>query len=151
MLKESAFFCDFGDDLLDLIAACTKTEHFNGGSYLIRVGERSETFYLIRHGSVALELVAPPKGRLVLQTVHEGDVVGWSWLVPPFRWVYDARAISLVRTLTFDARRLHALCETNHELGYRLLSRFVKVLSGRVMAARMQLLDLYAPMAGSDI
>jgi CRP-like cAMP-binding protein len=150
MLAECSFFQGLDEPWLELVAGCTRSEHFQGGSYIIRSGEIADCFHILRHGSAALELVAPPRGRLMLQTLHEGEVLGWSWLVPPHRWTYDARAISLVRTLSIDGKALLAACDANHDLGYALMRRFVPVFANRLRAARVQLLDLYAPHGGEQ-
>jgi len=148
MLKESDFFRDFDDDLVAIVASCTKLETFEGGSYIVRTDDPAEKFYILRHGSVAVELVVPPRGRLTLQTLHDGDILGWSWLVPPHYWVFDGRAVTLVRTLTIDGKALQAKFDQNHELGYLVLKQFVKVMSARLTAARVQMIDLYAPTPG---
>jgi CRP-like cAMP-binding protein len=145
LLKEAAFFQGFDDATLNLILPCVSTKSFDAGQYILHDGDAADTFYLIRHGTVAIELAAPPRGRLVLQTLTEGDLLGWSWLVPPYRWSFDARAVSLVRALGLDARRLRTLCEQNHDFGYALLQRYIRVMAARLTAARLQMLDLYAP------
>ena len=76
---------------------------FEAGQYLFHEGESADQFYLLRHGRVALELRDPARGAVTLQTLREGEVFGLSWLVPPYRWTYDARAIDLVRAIAIDA------------------------------------------------
>ena len=150
LLKEAAFFQDFDDATLNLIVPCVSARTYDAGQYILRDGESADTFYLVRHGTVAIELAAPPRGRLVLQTLTEGDLLGWSWLVPPYRWSFDARAVSLVRCLSLDAKRLRTLCDENREFGYLLLQRYVRVMAARLTAARLQMLDLYAPTPVSN-
>jgi len=150
LLKEAAFFQDFDDATLNLIVPHVTARTFEAGQYILHDGECADTFYLLRHGTVAIELAAPPRGRLVLQTLTEGDLLGWSWLVPPYRWSFDARAVSLVRCLGLDARRLRTLCEQDHDFGYALLQRYVRVMAARLTAARLQMLDLYAPTPVSN-
>ena len=150
LLKEAAFFQDFDEATLNLIVPCVTTRTFDAGQYILHDGDPADIFYLLRHGTVAIELAAPPRGRLVLQTLTEGDLLGWSWLVPPYRWSFDARAVSLVRCLGLDARRLRTLCEQDHDFGYALLQRYVRVMAARLTAARLQMLDLYAPTPVSN-
>ena len=76
---------------LELIAGCAANRIFDAGDYLLREREPANAFYVIRRGDVALETYAP-QGALRLETLHKGDLVGWSWLVPPYRTVFDARA-----------------------------------------------------------
>ena len=78
----------------------------------------ADEFYLIRHGRVALEMTAPGRAAVTFQTVPEGDMVGVSWLIPPYRWAYDARAVDLVRAIGIDAKCLRQKCESDHDLGY---------------------------------
>ncbi len=150
LLKESAFFQDFDNATLTMIVPCVTPRIFEAGHYILRDGDPADTFYLLRHGTVAIELAAPPRGRLVLQTLTDGDLLGWSWLVPPYRWSFDARAVSLVRCLGLDGKRLRTLCEQNHDFGYVLLQRYVRVMAARLTAARLQMLDLYAPTPVSN-
>lgn len=145
LLAEHPFFQDFDADALALMAGCARNERFEAGQTIFSQGEQADRFYIIRHGQVSLEIAVPAKGRLVLQTLGEGDVLGWSWLVPPYTWTFGARADGLVRAISLDATCLRNKCEQNHELGYRLLQRFVPVMAERLTAARLQLQDIYAP------
>ena len=92
---------------------------------------------------MAVELVSPSAGPLTLQTVGRGDVLGWSWIVPPYLHRFDARAIEQTRALSLDAVCLRDKLESDHELGYGLLVKFVAVMARQLESARIQLLDLY--------
>ena len=116
---------------------------FEAGGYLLREGEPADWFYLIRQGRVALELKAPGRPPVTIQTIREGEIAGVSWLIPPYRWTYDARAMELVRALALDGKCLRGKCEQDHDLGYDLMKRFMPVLIQRLQATRLQLLDLY--------
>jgi CRP/FNR family cyclic AMP-dependent transcriptional regulator len=113
------------------------------GQCLVREGDQADAFYLLELGRVAIEVNAPGRGVLRIQTLEGGDIVGWSWLLPPHRWHFDARALEPVRALALDAKKLRALCEGDHELGFQLLRRLVAVMAGRLAATRLQLLDVY--------
>jgi CRP-like cAMP-binding protein len=128
---------------LELIAGCGQNTGFEAGNYLFREGEAADTFFLLRHGRVQLEIFAPGRGAVAIQTVEEGDVVGWSWLFPPYRWHFDARALDSVRAVAFDGACLRRKCDDDHTLGYELLGRFSPVMLERLQATRMQLLDVY--------
>ena len=134
---------------LALIAGCGANEHLAAGEELFREGAPAERFYLIREGAVALQVDAPGRGGLVIETLHEGDVVGWSWLFEPYRWEFDARATVPTATVCFDGACLRRKCEEDHELGYQLMRRFAALLIDRLQATRLQLLDVYghAPAA----
>jgi hypothetical protein len=94
-----------------------------------------------------VELLIPNRGYTTLQTVGEGDVLGWSWLLPPYRWRFGARTLQPTRALTFDGKCLRNKCEEDHDLGYELLKRFTFVVTERLEATRLQLLDLYGAPA----
>ncbi len=128
---------------LRLIAGCGANEHFAAGAELFREGAPADRFFLIREGAVALEVEAPGRGRLVIETLHPGEVVGWSWLFEPYRWQFDARARELTRVVGFDGVCLRGKCEADHELGYQLMRRFAASVIERLQATRLQLLDVY--------
>jgi CRP-like cAMP-binding protein len=113
------------------------------GELLAREGEPAKAFYLVQAGHVALTLHTPDRGAVPIQTVGPGEIVGWSWLVPPHRWQFDCRAADPVQGLAFDAEWLREKCDQDYELGYPLLKQLVGVIANRLAATRLQLLDLY--------
>jgi len=144
ILAEHPFFRDLERPWLQLLAGCASNSRFAAGAWLFREGEEANAFYLIRQGTVALEIVAPQRPPIRVATAEEGEVLGWSWLVPPYHWHLDARVIQQTRAITLDGRCLRAKCEENHDLGYELLKRFAHIIEQRLNATRMQLLDVYA-------
>jgi CRP/FNR family cyclic AMP-dependent transcriptional regulator len=134
---------------LELIAGCGSNVRFSEGELLFRDGDEANTFYVVRHGSVALETFVPARGAVTIDTLEAGEVVGWSWLFSPYRWHFDARALSLVRATSFDGACLRGKCERDPQLGYDLMSRFAQVMIKRLQWTRMQLLDVYG-YAGTD-
>ncbi|MGB0747402.1 MAG: cyclic nucleotide-binding domain-containing protein [Magnetospiraceae bacterium] len=142
-VREHPFFDGMDLETTTLIAGCAKHEVYHAGEFLYREGQVMEAFHLIRHGTVALEVHAPGRDPLIMETVETGDIVGWSWLVPPYRSQVDARAVGLVRTLTFDATCLRGKCDAEPTVGYQFLKRFLPVVAARFAAARLQMLDLY--------
>jgi CRP/FNR family transcriptional regulator, cyclic AMP receptor protein len=128
---------------LELIAGCGRNQHVEAGAQLLREGDPADTFFLIREGMVALEIHAPAGGPLSIETLGAGDVVGWSWLFPPYRWQLDGRAVTPCGLVAFDGACLRAKCEQDHELGYQLMKRFAANLIDRLQATRLQLLDVY--------
>lgn len=147
ILKEHKFFAGLNEEFCNLICGCAKNVRFEAGQYLFHEAESADQFYLIRHGRVALELSAPGRGAVTFQTLGEGEIVGVSWLIPPYRWTYDARAIELVRAIAIDAACLRRKCEADHDLGYEMMKRFVPVLLQRLEATRLQILDVYGARA----
>lgn len=143
VLKEHPFFKDLEPSYIRLITECASNVRFDAGEYIFREGEEANSFYIVRHGKVALELFAPGRGSVTIQTIGEGDVLGWSWLVSPYRWFMDARALQLVRAVALDGKCLRNKCEEDPKLGYELMKRFAHIIMERLHAARLQILDIY--------
>ena len=143
VLAEHSFFRGMDTRYLKLAAGCASNVRFEAGSFIAREGEEANNFYLIRHGKVALEIFAAHRGAITIQTLEEGDIFGWSWLVAPHRWRFDARASELTRAIAMDGKCLRAKCKENHDLGYEILKRFASVMAQRLEATRLQILDLY--------
>ena len=148
LLHEHPFFREMNADARRFIAGCAANERYHAGDYLFREGEAADKFYLLRHGRVALELHLPGCEPLVVDTIQEGDVFGWAWMVAPYKWTLDARATSLVRLLSLDARCLRSKCEADHSLGYELQKRFVPVMAKRLEATRLRLVNMYGTASG---
>jgi CRP-like cAMP-binding protein len=143
LIADTPTFRGMGAEQIALIAGCGMNEHFDAGSTLFREGEPADRFFLIREGAVALQVQAPGRGALVIETLHGGEVVGFSWLFEPHRWQFDVRATQPTRVITFDGACLRGKCEADHELGYELMRRFAGALTERLQATRLQLLDVY--------
>jgi CRP/FNR family cyclic AMP-dependent transcriptional regulator len=142
-LPSHPFFAGLDESVATLVAGCAVNVHFRPGQHLFREGEPADTFYVIRHGRVTLEVHAPAGPSVVVDTAHDDDVVGWSWLVPPYRCRYDARATEETSAIAFDGACLRAKGEADPEVGYALLQRVVSVMATRLHSARTRLLDLY--------
>jgi CRP/FNR family transcriptional regulator, cyclic AMP receptor protein len=145
LIGDSPVFAGLDPRHLELIAGCGGNDHADAGEYLFREGGNADRFFLIREGAIALEVDAPGRGALVVETLHAGDVVGWSWLFAPYRWQFDGRTVEASRLVAFDGRCLRDKCEADHELGYQLMRRFAAAAIQRLQATRLQLLDVYAP------
>jgi CRP/FNR family cyclic AMP-dependent transcriptional regulator len=137
------FFAGFEAELGEVVSGCARNLRFETGQYLFREGDEANEFYLIRHGTVALEILPPGQPPVVFATEHQGDIVGTSWLVPPYRWRFDARAVELTRAIGIDAQCLRNKCEADHHLGYELMKRFLPAIVQQLDEARLQLLDVY--------
>jgi CRP-like cAMP-binding protein len=143
-LAEHPFFKGLEPKYLKLLVGCASNTRFDAGQVIFRQGEHANQFYLIRHGKVALETYSPERGGLTVQTLDEGNVLGWSWLIEPYCWRFDGRALELTRAIALDGKCLRTKCEEDHDLGYELLKRFSVVMAQRLEATRLQLLDVYA-------
>lgn len=147
IIMEHPFFTGIEHGFCTLICGCAKNVHFEAGQYLFHEGQAADQFYLLRHGRVALQLMAPDRGALTFQTVGAGEIVGVSWLIPPYRWTYDAKALEFVRAIEMDATCLRQKCEADHDLGYDMMKRFMPILIQRLQATRLQILDVYGTHA----
>jgi CRP/FNR family transcriptional regulator, cyclic AMP receptor protein len=143
LIASSPVFAGMEDGDLALIAGCAQNVGFEEGELLAREGDAADTFFLLRRGRVSLELHTPDRGGLAIDTADPGDVVGWSWLFPPYRWHYDARAAENVRAIAFDGACLRGKCADDPRLGYDLMQRFAQVMIDRLQHARFRLLDVY--------
>ncbi len=143
LVAESPIFAGLEPEHLELIAGCGQNTGFEAGEYLFREGEQANDFFLVRHGRVMLETFVPGRGAVVIETADEGDVVGWSWLFPPYEQHFDARALDLVRVVAFDGACLREKCGEDYKLGYELLLRFSSQLVQVLEATRVRLLDVY--------
>jgi CRP-like cAMP-binding protein len=143
LLAEHSFFRDFAPEYRSLIAGCGKNTHFDSGQLLARTGDSANLFFALRHGRASIEIHSPGRGPLIVQTVDGGEIVGWSWLFPPYRWTFDVRAIEEVRAISFDGECLRGKCDRDPVMGYDFMKRFARVFMERLENTRLQLLDLY--------
>jgi CRP/FNR family transcriptional regulator, cyclic AMP receptor protein len=143
LLRKHPFLADVSDQHMEVLLGCASNVHFPEGSTLVQEGQIANKFYLIREGRVALETDVIGRGRIRIQTVGPGDVLGWSWLISPFRLHFTGIAVSDVRVLALDGECLRKKCEDDHDFGYEVLSRLSQVIERRLEGTRMQLMDLY--------
>lgn len=146
LIEDHPFCRGMEKGYLELLVGCASNARFDAGQYVFRQGEEANHFYLVRHGKVAIEIHAQERGSIILQTSGEGDVIGWSWLVPPHRWMFDARAVEQTRAIALDGECLRRKCEEDHNLGYELLKRFAHLMAKRMEAARLQLINIHGPL-----
>jgi CRP-like cAMP-binding protein len=142
LLTEHPFFRDLPPSDIQFLVGCAKNVRFEAGQVIFREGEDAGQFYLIRDGRVALE-VFTPRGPAPIQTISAGDALGWSWLVPPHKWRFDARAIETTRAFALDGKCLREKCDQDPRLGYELLKRIAAIIAERLHATRLQMLDVY--------
>ena len=142
-LREHPFFRDLPPGDIQFLAGCAKNARFQAGQVIFREGEDADQFYLIRDGKVALEVLTPGRGSAPILTLGAGDVLGWSWLIPPYNWRFDARAIETTRAFALDGKCLRGKCDEDPRLGYELLKRIAATIAERLHATRLQMLDVY--------
>lgn len=147
LLGGHPFFAGLSAGAVRLMAGCASNVHFSADDYIFSEGGAADRFYVIRHGRVALEIHSPARGPVIIDTMDGGEVLGWSWLIPPYRYFSDARAVTPVSAIALDGACLRGKCEADAELGYQLLKRVTAVMYQRLQSARVRLLDLYGPAA----
>ena len=143
LLEDVPAFTGMRREHLQLIAGCATNRVFADGEWLAREGEAADSFYVVRRGAVALETYVPQGGALMIETVHEHELVGWSWLFPPYRTMFDIRAVGVTRAIAFDGACLRGKLEEDPVLGYELMKRFAQVIIERLQATRVRLIDVY--------
>ena len=129
---------------LEAIADCASYVRFRKGEFLFHEGDYARRFYIISSGKVALEIFAPGRGPVMIETLEDSDVLGWSWLFEPYRWHFDAMAQTDITAVAFDALCLRGKCDSNHDLGYEMVKRFSQVITERLQATRLALIDVYS-------
>jgi CRP/FNR family transcriptional regulator, cyclic AMP receptor protein len=149
LLEGHPFLRGFPEEALDLVAETGDAVAFDPGVLLFREGSAADVAYLVLEGHVAIEVHAPGRGAVVVDTVPSGHVVGLSWAAPPFRYQFDARAVDAVTAVRLDAARLRAALAENPAFGFLFLDRLAAVILGRLQATRLRLLDLYGTDGGA--
>jgi len=148
IVSELPLFKGLKPEHIQIITGCAANARFEAGEFMGRVGAPADRFWIIRQGCVALEIHAPGRGPLTVQTIGDDDVVGWSWLIPPYQLRFDVHAVTSTRVLMFDGKCLRGKFANDPELGYELMQRFSQVILRRLEAMSIQLLDLYGDHAG---
>jgi len=143
VLSAHPFFRGLTPHAIDILAGCATEVEFPAGAVIFKEGDAADACFLLTGGNVALEIVVPGRGPHVVETLHAGEVLGWSWLFPPYRWTFDAETLIATRAIRFDGAELRKAKTADKELGYELMIRFAQVLVDRLQATRLQLLDMY--------
>ncbi len=143
ILAVHPFFKGLEPQYLKLITGCASNVRFDAGTYIFREGEPASQFFLIREGKVALEIHGAQRGPITIETIETGEVLGWSWLFPPYRWHFSGRAIEPTRAIALDGVCLRTKAEEDPRLGYELMKRVAQIMMERLQATRMQVLDVY--------
>jgi len=144
-----AFLRGFGDSYVAVLARACRVTAVPAGHRFFEEGETATRFWLITAGRVALDIHSPGPSGLILETLGPGDLLGLSWLVPPYEWQFGAAAVQNTTTFELDAAAVRAACDEDPGLGYQLLLRVMPAVSSRLQAARIRMLDLYAVPGGS--
>jgi len=143
LIVQSPVFEGLEQEELELIAGCGKNIAVDAGERLFREGDDANTFFLVREGLVALDAYVPNRGQVTVVTCGPGEIVGWSWLVPPYKWRLTARVVESARVVEFDGACLRRKCDEIPALGYDLLSRIAGDLADHLQSAYLQVIDVY--------
>lgn len=138
-----AFFAAFDADLLGQLAACSRDVQFGTGEVLLQEGGPADRFYAITSGRVAVGVRTPAHGLTVIETLHRGDILGWSWLFPPHRWTFDAVALKPVTAVEIGTRCLMPLLERDPRAAAAVYRSVGELMSQRLHSARLRLADIY--------
>jgi CRP/FNR family cyclic AMP-dependent transcriptional regulator len=142
LLASHPFFIGLDPHQARLMQDCAMAVSFEPGELIFKEGDPANRFYLIHQGEVALESYVKDRGITLIQTVGPGEVLGWSWLFPPYYWHFDARAVEPVKATFIYGTPLREECEGDHDLGYELMKRMAAVMMQRLQETRRQLLNL---------
>ena len=134
ILDEHPLFKGMDERHLRALVESATVVRFEPGDVIFEEGEPAHRFYLIRTGRVALQLVSYREEPFTLMTLEAGDIIGWSWLFPPYRWKFTATALDVIRAISIDGRGVAARCNEDHDLGYELMKRFAQIIEDRVEA-----------------
>ncbi len=143
LLAQHCFTRDLDPAFVDRIVDHARVVTYPEGSTLFSDGAPAQSFHLVIDGRVAIELHSPGRGVQVIDTVEPCETAGWSWLVPPYRWVFSARAVTDVTAITVDAVALRKLADDDPAFGYALLQQVAAVMLERMQATRLRLADMY--------
>lgn len=144
-LSSHEFFSGFNDDILKFLCECSSMHEIKKGQILFRQGENADKFYLLRNGCISIQMPAIMGPNLEIQALGKGQVLGWSWLIPPFKWSFQAMAEEDSELLMFDGTAILARCEREPKFGYELLKKFAALMSMRLDAARQKMMDEWNP------
>ena len=145
LISESTFFSGLPAALIAFLSEHAKRRRLAADEVLFRYGDHARHFYLIVDGSVSVEVAAIEGPALELQQLGTGAVLGWSWLIPPFKWSFQARATAAANVIAFDGAAILAGCDANPVFGYELLKRFSALMSERLNFARQKMMEEWKP------
>ena len=142
------FLLALSEHHIALLADCAMQIKFETGHVIFRQGETANRFYLIDQGKVALDSSVHDEEPVMIDEIGDGDLLGWSWLFPPYIWHFTARAVEPTTAIFFYGTVLREYCERDQALGFELFKRMSEVMTRRLQAARLRLLGLYAANPG---
>ena len=144
-LAHNPFFSQLDDDAVAFLVDHAKERKLGQGEVIFRHGEHADKFYLVRTGRITVEIPAVYGPSLEIQNLGAGEVLGWSWLIDPYKWDFQARVVEDADLLEFDGAAVLKNCEKNHNFGYEILKQFTELMSERLTGARQRMMDSFSP------
>jgi CRP-like cAMP-binding protein len=144
-LTTHEFFSELSEDTVKFLCESVSTLEIKKGQVLFRLGERADKFYILRNGRISVQIPAVMGPTLEVQTLGTDQILGWSWLISPYQWHFQAKAEADSKLLEFDGTAILARCEQEPKLGYELLKRFAVLMSERLDVSRQKLMDEWNP------
>jgi CRP/FNR family cyclic AMP-dependent transcriptional regulator len=144
-LSDHEFFAEFSGDLLKLLCECSNTCEIKKGQILFRQGENADKFYVVRNGRISIQMPAIMGPALEIQSLDKDQVLGWSWLISPYKWNFQTKAEEDSELLAFDGAIILERCEQDPKIGYELLKKFAILMSVGLNAARQRMMDEWNP------
>ena len=144
-LSSHAFFYELDGRFMKFLSNSSTVLGIKEGDVLFHQGEHADKFYLLRNGQVSVQVPTPIGPALEIQALSKDQILGWSWLIPPYRWHFQARAMEDSDLLEFDGSAILVHCEEDPKFGYELLKRFAALMSERLDAARQKMMDHWDP------
>jgi len=138
------FLAGMNPTQLALLTDCAMVSHFKTGQEILHNGDIANRFYLVESGKVVLESGEDAGDPVVIETIGAGDLLGWSWMFPPYTWNFTARAVEPTTAIFFYGTILREYCERDPSLGYELFKRMAPVMLRRLQSARKKMLAIYA-------
>ncbi len=142
-IQAHTLFKGLDEKYVKLLEGCASEVSMLRDQIVFRYGEQANRFYIIEGGRVSLDIAIPGRGIIPVQTIHAGEVLGWSWIFPPYQWQFNARALEETIAISFDADRVRYAIDTDHEFGFQMMVRFSTVMMERLQVTRLRLVDVY--------
>lgn len=144
-LRSNTIFSDLKVQQIKLLAQHAAEKTVPMGELLFKQDDPAKRFYILKSGAVTVEVPSVYGPPLAIQTLGENDVLGWSWLIPPYRWTFQAKTDKDSVLLVFDGKALLKECDKDTAFGYALMKRFAALMSERLHAARQKIMAAWAP------
>ncbi len=143
-LQNTSIFKDMPASLIQSLVDAGQVKEYKTGKCLFKQGDDAKHFYIVLSGRVAVEIPSIYGPPLVVQKLDENKVLGWSWLISPYKWTFEANAETDLQVIEFNGQQLLAACEADANLGYQLMKHFATLMSERLHEAREKMMDTWS-------